>query len=68
MVIPSPADAAAHSPARLGLPPQLASLSPSGDLPTLPETALSLYTSEASASPAVARLREILLDELSATL
>jgi DNA-binding transcriptional LysR family regulator len=53
---------------RLGLPPQLASLSPSGDLPTLPETALSLYTSEASASPAVARLREILLDELSATL
>ncbi len=53
---------------RLGLPPQLASLSPSGDLPTLPETALSLYTSEASASPAVARLREILLDQLSATL
>jgi DNA-binding transcriptional LysR family regulator len=53
---------------RLGLPPQLAPLSPSGDLPTLPETALSLYTSETSVSPAVARLREILLDELSATL
>ncbi|MBO1907531.1 hypothetical protein J4G37_21765 [Microvirga sp. 3-52] len=53
---------------RLGPPPQLAPLGPSGDLPVLPETALSLYTSETSASPAVARLREILLEELSATL
>jgi DNA-binding transcriptional LysR family regulator len=53
---------------RLGLPPQLVPLGPSGDLPTLPETALSLYTSEGSVSPAVARLREILLNQLSATL
>jgi DNA-binding transcriptional LysR family regulator len=49
----------------LGLPPHLASLGEASDLPILPETSLSLYTSERSQSPAVARLREILLDELA---
>jgi DNA-binding transcriptional LysR family regulator len=49
----------------LGLPVQLAPLGRPSDLPKLPEIALSLYTTQASPTPAVARLREILLDELS---
>jgi DNA-binding transcriptional LysR family regulator len=52
----------------LGLPPQLAPLGRSGDLPKLPEIVLSLYAAEPSLMPAVARLREILLDELSRTI
>ena len=50
----------------LGLPPQLAVLGRSNALPKLPDIALSLYTAKASPTPAVARLREILLDELAA--
>ena len=47
----------------LGLPSQLAPLG--RDLPKLPDIALSLYTAQASPSAAVARLREIVLDELA---
>ena len=47
----------------LALPPQLAPLG--RDLPKLPDIALSLYTAQASPTPAVARLREIVLDELA---
>jgi DNA-binding transcriptional LysR family regulator len=47
----------------LGLPSQLAPLG--RDLPKLPDIALSLYTAQASPAPAVARLREIVLDELA---
>jgi len=48
----------------LALPSQLAALGKSSGLPKLPQIALSLYTAEANPSQAVARLREILLDEL----
>jgi DNA-binding transcriptional LysR family regulator len=47
----------------LGLPSPLAVLDKSSGLPKLPHTVLSLYA-KADPSPAVARLREILLDEL----
>ena len=47
----------------LGLPSSLAILDKSSGLPKLPHTELSLYA-KANPSPAVARLREILLDEL----
>ena len=47
----------------LGLPSQLAPLG--RDLPKLPDIALSLHTAQASPIPAVARLREIVLDELA---
>jgi DNA-binding transcriptional LysR family regulator len=47
----------------LGLPSQLAPLE--RDLPKLPDIALSLYTAQASPTAAVARLREIVLDELA---
>lgn len=50
----------------LGLPAQLAALDRSSGLPKLPQTALSLYTVDANPPPAIARLREILLDELAA--
>lgn len=49
----------------LGVPPHLAPLGQTGDLPRLPETSLWFYTSEESPSPAVAHLREILLGELA---
>jgi len=49
----------------LGVPPHLAPLGRTSDLPRLPETSLWLYTSEETPSPAVARLREILLNELA---
>jgi hypothetical protein len=45
------------------LPPQLALLG--GGLPKLPDIALSLYTAQASPTPAVVRLREIVLDGLA---
>jgi DNA-binding transcriptional LysR family regulator len=47
-----------------GLPAPLAALGRASRLPKLPQTALSLYTAQAEPPPAVARLREILLDEL----
>ena len=53
---------------RLGLPPMLTALGPSSGLPKLPEIALSLYAAESAPPPAVARLREILLDELAAVM
>ncbi|MDR3485196.1 MAG: LysR substrate-binding domain-containing protein [Bradyrhizobium sp.] len=49
----------------LSLPKQLMSLGTESGLPQLPDIALSLYVADSSPSPAVARLREILLDELS---
>lgn len=52
----------------LGMPPQLAALGPSSGLPKLPDIDLMLYTAEPSPPPAVARLREILLDELQGSL
>jgi len=48
----------------LGLPSSLAALGKSSGLPKLPQIALSLYAAEANPPRAVARLREILLDEL----
>jgi DNA-binding transcriptional LysR family regulator len=52
---------------RLGLPPQLTSLGRRGVLlPKLPKIELSLYTAEACPGPAVKRMREIVLDELTA--
>jgi DNA-binding transcriptional LysR family regulator len=52
---------------KLGLPPALTSLEQhSALLPKLPEIELSLYTAAACPTPAVERLREIVLDELSA--
>ena len=50
---------------QFGLPPQLALLAAASGLPKLPAIELGLYTAEASPPPAVVRLREILLDELS---
>jgi hypothetical protein len=44
-------------------PSQLAPLG--RDLPNLPDIALSLYAAQAAPSAAVARLREIVLDELA---
>jgi len=49
----------------LGLPAPLAVLDRSSGLPKLPQIELSLYTAKTNPSQAVARLREILLDELS---
>ena len=48
----------------LGLPSPLAVLGKSSGLPKLPQIALSLYTAQAEPSQAVARLREILIEEL----
>ena len=48
----------------LGLPAPLALLDRASGLPKLPQVELSLYAAKASPSQAVARLREILLDEL----
>jgi DNA-binding transcriptional LysR family regulator len=48
------------------LPPQLAVLGRTSGLPKLPDVALALYAADATPAPAVARLREILLDELTA--
>jgi DNA-binding transcriptional LysR family regulator len=52
----------------LGLPAPLAVLDRSNGLAKLPHIALSLYTAHANPPPAVARLREILLDELPRTI
>jgi DNA-binding transcriptional LysR family regulator len=49
---------------RLGLPPPLAVLGKSSGLPNLPQIALSLYTALPDPPQAVARLRQILIDEL----
>jgi DNA-binding transcriptional LysR family regulator len=48
----------------LGVPSPLAALDKSSGLPKLPQIELSLYAAKANPSQAVARLREILLDEL----
>jgi DNA-binding transcriptional LysR family regulator len=48
----------------LSLPAPLAALGKSSGLPKLPQTTLSLFTAQAEPPPAVALLREILLDEL----
>lgn len=48
----------------LGLPASLAALGRSSGLPKLPQIGLSLYTAEPDPPQAVARLRDILLDEL----
>jgi DNA-binding transcriptional LysR family regulator len=48
----------------LGVPSPLAALDKSSGLPKLPPIELSLYAAKANPSQAVARLREILLDEL----
>lgn len=48
----------------LGLPPPLAVLGKSNGLPKLPQIALSLYTALLEPPQAVARLRQILIDEL----
>ena len=49
----------------LGVPAGLALLGRSSGLPKLPETTLSLYAAKGALTPAVARLREILLEELA---
>lgn len=48
----------------LGLPSPLAVLGKCGNLPKLPQIALSLYTAQPEPPQAVARLREILIEEL----
>lgn len=48
----------------LGLPSPLTALGQASGLPKLPQIALSLFSAKADPSQAVARLREILLDEL----
>jgi DNA-binding transcriptional LysR family regulator len=48
----------------LGLPSPLAVLGKSNGLPKLPQTTLSLFTAQAEPPKAVARLREILIEEL----
>jgi len=48
----------------LGLPSPLAVLGKSSGLPKLPQIALSLYTAQPEPPQAVARLREILIEEL----
>jgi len=48
----------------LGLPSPLAVLGKSTGLPKLPQIALSLYTAQPEPPQAVARLREILIEEL----
>lgn len=48
----------------LGVPAPLTVLDRSSGLPKLPQIELSLYAADANPSQAVARLREILLDEL----
>jgi DNA-binding transcriptional LysR family regulator len=48
----------------LGLPSPLTVLGKSSGLPKLPQIALSLYTAQPEPSQAVARLREILIEEL----
>ena len=48
----------------LGLPSPLAVLGKTTGLPKLPQIALSLYTAQAEPPQAVARLREILIEEL----
>jgi DNA-binding transcriptional LysR family regulator len=50
------------------LPPQLAVLGRPSGLPKLPEISLSLYAAEPNPAPAVARLREILFEELPAAI
>ena len=52
----------------LGVPQGLVPLGRKNGLPKLPETSLSLYAASETATPAVSRLREILLDELATTL
>lgn len=49
----------------LGLPPALAALGKASGLPKLPDTNLSLCAAQADPPQAVARLREILLEELA---
>jgi DNA-binding transcriptional LysR family regulator len=51
----------------LGVPAALAVLDRASGLPKLPSIGLSLYAAEANPPQAVARLREILLDELRGT-
>jgi DNA-binding transcriptional LysR family regulator len=51
-----------------GLPPQLSVLGAASGLPDLPEIGLALYMASSEPSPAVIRLREILIEELSAAL
>ena len=53
---------------RLGLPQQLAALGKASGLPKLPEIGLSLYAAAATPKPVVTRLRENLLEELSAVI
>jgi DNA-binding transcriptional LysR family regulator len=48
----------------LGLPSPLTVLGASSGLPKLPQTALSLYMAQPEPPQAVARLREILIEEL----
>lgn len=48
-----------------GLPPQLSVLGAASGLPQLPDIGLALHTAAEKTTPAVIRLREILLDELS---
>jgi hypothetical protein len=48
----------------LGLPSPLTVLGKSSGLPKLPQIALSLYTAQPEPPQAVARLREILIEEL----
>jgi DNA-binding transcriptional LysR family regulator len=48
----------------LGLPSPLAVLGKCSNLPKLPQIALSLYTAQPEPPQAVARLREILIEEL----
>lgn len=48
----------------LGLPSPLTVLGQSSGLPKLPQIALSLYTAESEPPQAVARFREILIEEL----
>ena len=50
----------------LGVPASLVALGRKHGLPPLPETRLSLYAASETLSPAAARLREILLEELAA--
>jgi DNA-binding transcriptional LysR family regulator len=50
---------------RLGLPPHLVALGKASGLPKLPDTGLLLYAAAATPKPAVARLREIVLEELA---
>lgn len=52
----------------LGVPAPLTVLDRSSGLPKLPQIELSLYAADANPSQAVARLREILLDELPAAI